>query len=137
MNVIEILQERGFIENMTHEDELYEYLNNGSASCYIGFDPTASSLHVGSLVPIMSLAHMQRNGHRPIAPEKMEVIDEKLTIEWTYNSNAIEGNTLSLKETAFFLKRGLTLKGKSLVEHLEAQNHAEAIAFLKDVAASG
>jgi tyrosyl-tRNA synthetase len=36
-------------------------------TCYIGFDPTASSLHVGSLVPIMSLAHMQRNGHRPIA----------------------------------------------------------------------
>jgi tyrosyl-tRNA synthetase len=67
MNVIKVLQERGFIENMTHEKELYEYLDNGSASCYIGFDPTASSLHVGSLVPIMSLAHMQRNNHRPIA----------------------------------------------------------------------
>jgi tyrosyl-tRNA synthetase len=38
-----------------------------NVTCYIGFDPTASSLHVGSLVPIMSLAHMQRNGHRPIA----------------------------------------------------------------------
>jgi tyrosyl-tRNA synthetase len=67
MNVIKVLQERGFIENMTHENELYEYLENGNASCYIGFDPTASSLHVGSLVPIMSLAHMQRNGHHPIA----------------------------------------------------------------------
>jgi len=67
MNVLNVLQERGFVENMTHEKELYEYLNQGSASCYIGFDPTASSLHVGSLVPIMSLAHMQRNGHRPIA----------------------------------------------------------------------
>ena len=67
MNVIDILRERGFIENMTHEKELYEYLNTGSASCYIGFDPTASSLHVGSLVPIMSLAHMQRNNHHPIA----------------------------------------------------------------------
>ncbi len=67
MNVIKILQERGFVENMTHEDELHEYLENGDASCYIGFDPTASSLHVGSLVPIMSLAHMQRNGHHPIA----------------------------------------------------------------------
>jgi Fic family protein len=63
----------------------------------------------------------------------MEAIDEKLTIEWTYNSNAIEGNTLSLEETAFFLKQGLTIQGKSMVEHLEAQNHAEAISFLKDV----
>jgi tyrosyl-tRNA synthetase len=67
MNVIKVLQERGFIENTTHENELHEYLENGEASCYIGFDPTASSLHVGSLVPIMSLAHMQRNGHHPIA----------------------------------------------------------------------
>lgn len=67
MNVIKVLQDRGFIENKTHEKELYAYLENGNASCYIGFDPTASSLHVGSLVPIMSLAHMQRNGHHPIA----------------------------------------------------------------------
>ncbi|MEZ4551375.1 MAG: tyrosine--tRNA ligase, partial [Desulfobacterales bacterium] len=57
MNVIDILRERGFIENMTHEDELHDYIEGGPASCYIGFDPTASSLHVGSLVPIMSLAH--------------------------------------------------------------------------------
>lgn len=67
MNVIDILNERGFIENTTHEKELAEYLGKGPATCYIGFDPTASSLHVGSLVPIMSLAHMQRQGHRPIA----------------------------------------------------------------------
>ena len=67
MNVLDILKERGFIENTTHGDELKDYLETGNASCYIGFDPTASSLHVGSLVPIMSLAHMQRNGHRPIA----------------------------------------------------------------------
>ncbi|MDO9265337.1 MAG: tyrosine--tRNA ligase, partial [Desulfosalsimonadaceae bacterium] len=67
MNVIDTLQERGFIENRTHVQELDDYVNSGSVSCYIGFDPTASSLHVGSLVPIMSLAHMQRNGHRPIA----------------------------------------------------------------------
>lgn len=67
MSVIDVLSERGFIENMTHEKELYDYVNNSNISCYIGFDPTASSLHVGSLVPIMSLAHMQKAGHRPIA----------------------------------------------------------------------
>ena len=61
------MQERGFIEQKTHEKELDEYLAQGNVPCYIGFDPTASSLHVGSLVPIMSLAHMQRNGYRPIA----------------------------------------------------------------------
>jgi len=67
MSVIDVLSERGFIESMTHEQELHDYVNNNAISCYIGFDPTASSLHVGSLVPIMSLAHMQKEGHRPIA----------------------------------------------------------------------
>ena len=66
-NLIDILKERGFIDQTTHEKELNEYLETGQVTCYIGFDPTASSLHVGSLVPIMSLAHMQRHGHRPIA----------------------------------------------------------------------
>lgn len=67
MNVLDILKERGFVEQTTHEKELNDFLNESGGTCYIGFDPTASSLHVGSLVPIMSLAHMQRTGHRPIA----------------------------------------------------------------------
>ncbi len=67
MSVLETLKMRGFIDQTTHEEELEEYLGQKGMSCYIGFDPTASSLHVGSLVPIMSLAHMQRAGHRPIA----------------------------------------------------------------------
>ena len=67
MSVLDILEERGFIAEMTHPAELREALDKGPVTCYIGFDPTASSLHVGSLVPIMSLAHMQRNGHLPIA----------------------------------------------------------------------
>lgn len=66
-NLIDILNERGFIEQTTHGEALKNYLEMERATCYIGFDPTASSLHVGSLVPIMSLAHMQRHGHRPIA----------------------------------------------------------------------
>jgi tyrosyl-tRNA synthetase len=65
-SILETLKERGFIEQTTHDQELSEYLQQGRATCYIGFDPTASSLHIGSLVPIMSLAHMQREGHRPI-----------------------------------------------------------------------
>ena len=66
-NVLDVLKARGFIEQTTHDDALRDYLDSKQVTCYIGFDPTASSLHVGSLVPIMSLAHMQRNGHRPIA----------------------------------------------------------------------
>ena len=67
MNVLDTLVERGFVENVTHEDELRDYLDKKSITCYIGFDPTASSLHVGSLVCLMALAHMQKAGHRPIA----------------------------------------------------------------------
>lgn len=66
-NIKEILYERGFIEQTTHEVELDAYLMQKGVSCYIGFDPSAASLHVGSLIPIMALAHMQRNGYRPIA----------------------------------------------------------------------
>ncbi|BBO85658.1 tyrosine--tRNA ligase [Desulfosarcina ovata subsp. sediminis] len=66
-NVLDVLRKRGFIEQTTHDEELRDYLDAQQITCYIGFDPTASSLHVGSLVPIMSLAHMQRCGHRPIA----------------------------------------------------------------------
>ncbi|THB73286.1 MAG: tyrosine--tRNA ligase, partial [Desulfobacteraceae bacterium] len=67
MSVLEVLKERGFVEDLTHTEELEEYLSNNRATCYIGFDPTASSFHVGNLVCIMALAHMQRNGHRPLA----------------------------------------------------------------------
>jgi tyrosyl-tRNA synthetase len=65
-NVFSILKERGFIEQVTDESDIIQALEK-RMTCYIGFDPTASSLHLGSLVPIMSLAHMQRLGHRPIA----------------------------------------------------------------------
>ncbi|MCP4673345.1 MAG: tyrosine--tRNA ligase [Desulfobacula sp.] len=67
MSVLSILKERGFIEDLTHTQELEDHLTNNKTTCYIGFDPTADSLHVGSLVCIMALAHMQRHGHRPIA----------------------------------------------------------------------
>lgn len=66
-NVIDVLKKRGFIEQMTHDQEVVDYTGSRDVTCYIGFDPTADSLHVGSLVPIMALAHMQRHGHRPIA----------------------------------------------------------------------
>ncbi len=66
MSVFDILKERGFIEQVTHEEELKEQLEKGAVSFYIGFDPTADSLHVGHFLTLMAMAHMQRAGHRPI-----------------------------------------------------------------------
>lgn len=66
-HVFETLQERGFVKQFTDEAALRNALNNGSATFYVGFDPTASSLHCGSLMPIMAMAHLQRAGHKPIA----------------------------------------------------------------------
>ena len=65
-NVYDILVERGFVAQVTDEDPLSDLLQNNSITFYIGFDPTAASLHIGSLVPIMALMHMQKHGHRPI-----------------------------------------------------------------------
>jgi tyrosyl-tRNA synthetase len=65
-SVLNVFEERGFVEQVTDRD-LLEGVLQEAATCYIGFDPTAKSLHVGSLLPIMSLVHMQLAGHRPIA----------------------------------------------------------------------
>ena len=66
-NVFDVLEERGFVEQVTDPQGLREVLSKERITCYIGFDPTAKSFHVGNLLPIMALVHMQRAGHRPIA----------------------------------------------------------------------
>src|SRR6476620_10671422 len=65
MNLIEELRWRGLIQDIMPGTE--EQLNKETTSGYVGFDPTADSLHIGSLVPILLLVHMQRAGHKPIA----------------------------------------------------------------------
>ncbi|MBQ4092350.1 MAG: tyrosine--tRNA ligase, partial [Firmicutes bacterium] len=67
MSVFDTLMERGYIEQCTHEDEIKELLEKEKVSFYIGFDPTADSLHVGHFIQIMVMMHMQQAGHRPIA----------------------------------------------------------------------
>lgn len=64
-NVLEVFEERGFVEQVTDRDGLWRQFERPT-TCYIGFDPTAKSLHVGNLLPIMALVHMQNHGHRPI-----------------------------------------------------------------------
>ncbi len=66
-NVFDVLKERGMIEQCTNEEEIRKLLGSESVTFYIGFDPTADSLHVGDFIQIMVMAHMQRYGHRPIA----------------------------------------------------------------------
>lgn len=66
-NVMDILRERGFIKQTVYEEDLYKLLGEKSVTFYIGFDPTADSLHVGHFVQLMAMAHMQRAGHKPIA----------------------------------------------------------------------
>jgi len=65
-NVFDVLKERGFIQQTTHEEEIKELLGKGPVTFYIGFDPTADSLHVGHFLQVIAMAHLQRAGHRPI-----------------------------------------------------------------------
>ena len=67
MSVFDTLKERGYIAQLTHEEEIKELLEKEKVTFYIGFDPTADSLHVGHFIAMMFMAHMQKAGHRPIA----------------------------------------------------------------------
>ena len=67
MNAYDILKERGFVKQVTFEEDLYKAFDAGMVSFYVGFDPTADSLHIGHYIPIMAMAHLQRAGHKPYA----------------------------------------------------------------------
>ena len=73
---------------------------------------------------------------RPIPSYVLKSIKDSLSIEWTYNSNSIEGNTLTLQETKMVIEDGFTIKGKSLREHFEVVNHQEAIEFVESLASN-
>lgn len=66
-NVLDVLKERGFVKQTIYEEDLYKLLSEESVTFYVGFDPTADSLHIGHYIPIMAMAWMQRYGHTPIA----------------------------------------------------------------------
>jgi len=77
------------------------------------------------------------NKLRPLPPQLVKKIWEQMQIEFAYNSNAIEGNTLSLRETQLVIQEGITVRGKSLREHLEARNHPDAIDHVEKLAQRG
>ncbi len=66
-NVLDTLRERGFVQQLTHDEPLHKLFATEKVTAYVGVDPTADSMHVGHMLPIMALAHLQRAGHRPIA----------------------------------------------------------------------
>ena len=70
---------------------------------------------------------------RPLPKIALQKIKDALSIEWTYNSNSIEGNSMTLQETYVILTDGMTVKGKPLVEHFEINNHHKALNFLYDI----
>ncbi len=75
---------------------------------------------------------LKLNNRRPLPRETLESLEKSNILDWTYNSNAIEGNTLTLRETKVVLE-GITIGGKSIKEHLEVTNHKAAILFLEDI----
>ena len=75
------------------------------------------------------------DGKRPLPTYTLKSLREKLLLEWTYNSNAIEGNTLTLKETKVVLE-GITIGGKTMREHLEVINHRDAILYVEEIVAN-
>jgi excisionase family DNA binding protein len=77
---------------------------------------------------------MQLDSHRPLSDAILNRLHRNLEIEYTYNSNAIEGNTLTLRETQLVIREGVTINGKSLNDHLEAKNHPKAIEYIESLA---
>lgn len=136
-NVYDILQERGYIEQATHEEEIRELLGREAVTFYIGFDPTADSLHVGHFIQVMVMMHMQQAGHKPIAiigggtamvgdPSGRTDMRKMLTLE------QIENNAFSFKKQfSRFIDFG---EGKALMinnaDWLLKLNYVE---FLRDI----
>lgn len=138
-NVYDILMERGYIEQITHEEEVRELLGKESIAFYIGFDPTADSLHLGHFIQIMVMMHMQRAGHVPIAlvgggtakvgdPSGKTDMRKMLTVE------QLEANSAALKKQ---MENYLVLDGKKgiLANNADWLDKLNYISFLREVGA--
>ncbi|MEO5337099.1 MAG: Fic family protein [Magnetospirillum sp. WYHS-4] len=120
---------------MERKEESPDAMNTGSLSTPAGFEVTESP----SLTSLLHQVEAQRaeiDRQRSERPDLWPTVQEKLKFTWTYDSNAIEGSTLSLGDTIFYLKEGLTVEGKPLKDFLDARNHAEAVDLLGDVVAA-
>jgi Fic family protein len=85
------------------------------------------------LLKRLEMKKAQLDGFRPLPAAAINRLRDEILIEWIYNSNAIEGSTITLQETRFILNTGLTVGGKSLREHFEVLNHKEAIRYVENL----
>ena len=141
-NAMDILRERGFIKQVTFEDDLYKAFDDGMVTFYTGFDPTADSLHIGHYIPIMAMAHLQRAGHKPIAlmgggtgmigdPSGKSDLRKVLTVE------DIDNNVAHIKaQMSRFLDFDESKKNCALiVNNADWLRDLNYIGFLRDVGA--
>lgn len=135
-HILDILKERGFIAQVTYEEELYKQLEQPT-TFYVGFDPTADSLHIGHYIPIMAMAHMQRAGHKPIAlmgggtamigdPSGKTDMRKMMTVE------TIDNNVAHIKQQmSRFLDFG---EGKAIIANNgDWLRHLNFIEFMRDI----
>lgn len=87
------------------------------------------------LLTRIKIKKAQLDDLRPLPPTAVARLRDQILVEWIYNSNAIEGNTITLQETRLILETGLTIGGKSLREHFEVINHRDAIDYVEDLVA--
>jgi tyrosyl-tRNA synthetase len=136
-NFYKTLKERGFIEQATDPEEMESLFEQKTITTYIGFDPTARSLHVGSLIPIMALSHLQRHGHRPIAlvGGGTALIGDpsgKTEMRPVLSHEEIRDNAEGLKQQ---LSRYMTLDGQNgiLLNNIDWLAPLNYIEFLRDI----
>ena len=137
MDVYSVLQSRGFVAQSTDEEALRSALNDGPVTAYIGFDPTASSLHIGSLIPVMALAWLQRAGHKIIAlvgggTSRVGDPTGKTELRKMLTAEQIEANQVGV---AGQLRRFLTLDGEKgvLANNADWLLDLNYVDFLRDV----
>lgn len=137
MAALETLEARGFVKQMTHEAEIREALAAGPVTFYIGFDPTADSLHAGSLVQVMTMSFLQRAGHKVVAvvgggTSRVGDPSGKTELRKMMSDETIAANTLALKEQ---LSRFLTFDGENgiMVDNADWLMDLGYIAFLRDI----
>ncbi|HQR38629.1 MAG TPA: tyrosine--tRNA ligase [Blastocatellia bacterium] len=139
MNVLDTLKERGFVHQTTDETELREMLEHAPVTCYIGYDPTAESLHVGNLVTIMMLAHLQRAGHRPIAivgggTARVGDPSGKTELRKMLTEEQIETNLAGLREQlARFMRFDESPTGALMIDNADWLLSLKYIDFLRDI----
>jgi len=137
MSVYDILKERGFIEQATHEDEVKAMLENESVKFYIGFDPTADSLHVGHFIQIIVMKHMQNAGHVPIAlvgggTAKVGDPSGKTDMRKMLENNTLEKNAEAIGKQ---ISKYLVLDGEKGILENNANwlDHLNYIDFLREI----